>query len=184
MPRVSKAQAAHNREATVKAAAQLFRERGVDRVSVQDIMATVGLTHGGFYRQFDSKEALLLEAVRHAYTTMATSIADTERSLGSHEEAQRAYVRDYLSAPHRDHAGQGCPTAGLVQDIARSGTPETREELVAGVRALAAWLDRPGGDGLVTACTMIGALLVARASSGTPFSDEVLTQVTAALTAP
>lgn len=182
MPRVSKAQAAHNRELTIQAAATLFRERGVDHVTVQDVMAAVGLTHGGFYRQFASKEALVLEATRHAYTAMAASMVEAETTLGDHHAAQLAYIRNYLSAEHRDHPGQGCPTAGLIQDVARSGTPEVRDALASGVVDLARWLAPDDQSGLVTACTLIGALLVARATEGTPLSAQVLEQVSAALT--
>lgn len=182
MPRVSKAQAVQNRESTVQAAARLFRERGVDHVSVQDIMAAVGLTHGGFYRQFGSKEVLVLEATRYAYASMATSMIDAEARLGDHRAAQQAYIRSYLSAAHRDHPGHGCPTAGLVQDVARTGTLQTRSVLASGVTDLADWLDTGDQDGLVTACTMLGALLVARAAVGTPLSDQVLEQVSASLT--
>lgn len=182
MPRVSKAQAAQNRELTVQAAAELFRERGVDHVSVQDVMAAVGLTHGGFYRQFESKEALVSEATRHAYTSMASKIGKIEAHLGDHHAAQQAYIRTYLSAAHRDHPADGCPTAGLVQDVARTGTADTRSVLADGVADFARWLTTEDQDGLVTACTLIGALLVARAAKGTPLSDELLERVSVALT--
>ncbi|GGJ77713.1 TetR family transcriptional regulator [Deinococcus aquiradiocola] len=179
---MSKAQAAQNRDRTIQAAAQLLRERGVDHVSVQDIMAEVGLTHGGFYRQFDSKDALVLEATRHAYTTMAAQMADAEGAQGDHHAAQQAYIRAYLSPTHRDQPGQGCPTAGLVQDVARNGTTDMRQVLADGVTGLARWLDTDDRSGLVTACTMLGALLIARATQGTPLSDQVLEQVSGALT--
>lgn len=182
MPRVSRAQAAQNRERTIQAAAQLFRERGVDHVTVQDVMAAVGLTHGGFYRQFDSKDQLVLEATRYAYTSMAASMGEAEAKLGDHYAAQQAYIHAYLSPGHRDHPGQGCPTAGLVQDVARTGTVHTRSALAAGVTDFAEWLGTDQEDGLVTACTLIGALLVARAAEGTPLSDQVLERVSAALT--
>ena len=184
MPRVSRAQAAHNRERTVQAAAELFRERGIDHVSVQDIMAAVGLTHGGFYRQFDSKEALVPEAARHAYDTMTARLTRLDASADDHAAAQRQFIQTYLSPSHRDHPGKGCPTAGLVQDVARTDSAETRNLLTGGVVELAGWLDQPGRDGLVTVCTLIGALLVSRAAAGTPLSDEVLERVSAALVSP
>ena len=182
MPRVSRVQAAQNRERTIQEAARLFRERGIDRVSVQDVMAAVGLTHGGFYRQFESKDALVLEATRYAYLSMAASMGKSETDLGDHRAAQQAYIREYLSAAHRDHPGQGCPTAGLVQDVARSGTADTRSVLAEGVDAVAQWLDDGNQDGLVTACTLFGAVLVARATEGSAFSDQVLERVRVALT--
>ncbi|KQR23012.1 TetR/AcrR family transcriptional regulator [Deinococcus sp. Leaf326] len=182
MPRVSKAQAARNRELTIEAAARLFREHGVDHVSVQDVMSAVGLTHGGFYRQFESKEALVAEALRHAYTSMAARMDETEARAGDHHAAQLAYIRGYLSAFHRDHPGQGCPTAGLVQDVARTGTADARSALADGVTEFAQWLGGEDQDGLVTACTLFGALLVARATEGTPLSSQVLGHVRTALT--
>ncbi|PYE50445.1 TetR/AcrR family transcriptional regulator [Deinococcus yavapaiensis] len=184
MPRVSKAQAAQNRELTVQAAAKLFRERGVDHVSVQDIMAAVGLTHGGFYRQFASKEALLPEAARYAYERQAARLSKLDATTENHATAQRQFIQSYLSAAHRDHPGKGCPIAGLIQDIARTDSTDTKNLLTTGVANLGTWLDRPGRDGLVTACTLIGALLVSRAAAGSPLSDEVLERVAAALVAP
>ncbi|WP_161884352.1 TetR/AcrR family transcriptional regulator [Deinococcus alpinitundrae] len=183
MPRVSRAQAVQNRERPVQAA-ELFRERGVDHVSVQDIMAAVGLTHGGFYRQFESKEALLPEAARHAYDSMAARLTELDASVADHTAAQRRFIQTYLSPSHRDHPGQDCPTAGLVQDIARTSSAETRDLLTSGVADLGEWLDQPGRDGLVTACTLLGALLVARAAAGSPLSTQVLEQVRAALISP
>ncbi|WP_019010176.1 TetR/AcrR family transcriptional regulator [Deinococcus aquatilis] len=184
MPRVSRTQAAQNRELTVQAAAELFRERGVDHVSVQDIMAAVGLTHGGFYRQFDSKEALLPEAARYAYDSMTARLTRLDASTADHAAAQHQFIQSYLSAAHRDRPGRGCPTAGLIQDIARTDSAETRDLLTSGVAQLGEWLDQPGGDGLVTACTLIGALLVSRAAAGSPLSDQVLERVAAALASP
>lgn len=183
MSRVSRAQAAQNRELTVQAAARLFRERGVDHVSVQDIMAAVGLTHGGFYRQFESKEALLPEAARFAYDGMAARLTRLDAKASDHAAAQQEFIRKYLSASHRDHPGQGCPTAGLIQDVARTDSPETRDLLTDGVSDLAEWLGEPGRDGLVTACTLIGALLVSRAAAGSELSGQVLERVAAALAA-
>lgn len=181
MPRVSRAQAAQNRELTVQAAARLFRERGVDHVSVQDIMAAVGLTHGGFYRQFESKEALLPEAARYAYDSMAARLTDLDLTSADHATAQLQFIRSYLSTAHRDRPGTGCPTAGLIQDITHAGSTDTRDLMTDGVTDLGEWLDQPGRDGLVTACTMIGALLISRAAAGSPLSDQVLEQVSAAL---
>ena len=181
MPRVSQAQAAQHRDLTVQAAARLFREQGMDHVSVQDIMAAVGLTHGGFYRQFASKEALLPEAARHAYDSSATQLTKLDASSADHAAAQRRFIQNYLSVAHRDDPGQGCPTAGLLPDIARTGSAEIRELLSGGVADFGGWLDQPGRDGLVTVCTLIGALLVARAAMGTPLSDQVLERVSAAL---
>lgn len=81
MGRVSQAQAQENRRQVVAAAARLFRERGVQAVSVADLMAEVGLTHGGFYRQFTSKEALLTEATVLAFADLAAQLGDSTTSV-------------------------------------------------------------------------------------------------------
>src|SRR3954469_8334866 len=102
MGRVSKEQAQANRQHAVEAAARLFRERGIAGVSVADVMAEVGLTHGGFYKQFASKEALVAEAVGAAFTEQAAGLTTPGPEFFAH----------YLSAEHRDSPGHGCPTAG------------------------------------------------------------------------
>src|SRR3954469_979688 len=109
MGRVSQAQAQENRRTVVRTAARLFRERGVDGVSVADVMAEVGLTHGGFYKQFASKEALVAEAVGQAFTELSESLKDQDRD---------DFVRGYLSPAHRDNPGPGCPAAGFAGDLA------------------------------------------------------------------
>ncbi|GGR58574.1 hypothetical protein GCM10008959_20330 [Deinococcus seoulensis] len=93
-----------------------------------------------------------------------------------------AGLHSRLPPTHRDQPGQGCPTAALAQDIARTGTTGTRQVLADGVNDLARWLDTDDQSGLMTACTMLGALLIARATQGTPLSDQVLEQVRGALT--
>ncbi|MGY2897325.1 TetR/AcrR family transcriptional regulator [Deinococcus sp. UYEF24] len=183
MPRVSKAQAVQHRQKAIQAAAELFRERGFDHVSVQNIMAAVGLTHGGFYRQFDSKDALFSEATSYAYAGMTASLAEVEAFSSDHREAQRSFIREYLSLTHRDEPGSGCPTTSLIQDVARSVDLRVRQTLAGGVVEMADWIDGTDQEGLVAVCTMIGALLVARATKGTALSETVLDRVADSLLA-
>jgi TetR/AcrR family transcriptional repressor of nem operon len=178
MGRVSRAQARENRDQVVSTAAQLFRERGVQGVSVADVMAEVGLTHGGFYRRFESKDALVAEATERAFEGMNALLDGySEKHGDDHGAARRDLVDYYLSARHRDDSGHGCPSAGLAGDIARAGGA-AKVPFADGVRRSADWLgDGDVRDGLVTLSTLVGALVLARATAGTDISDEVLDAV-------
>ncbi|MEJ8646446.1 TetR/AcrR family transcriptional regulator [Streptomyces sp. MS1.HAVA.3] len=184
MGRVSQAQAEENRRRVVETASRLFREQGT-HVSVADLMKASGLTHGGFYKQFASKEALIDEATAHAFDGLARLRDDElEQHAGQRDAAQRALIDTYLSAEHRDNAADGCPAAALAADIARE--PEDREAhrvYTEGVGDFAEWLATDDQDGITRLCTMLGALVLSRATKGSPLSEEILTAARAALTA-
>ncbi|MGW0586176.1 TetR/AcrR family transcriptional regulator [Streptosporangium sp. NPDC002607] len=175
MGRVSQAQAQENRKRVVAAASRLFRERGT-QVSVADLMKECGLTHGGFYKQFASKEALVDEATAHAFDEFAR-----RRAAGLE---QRAAIDTYLSVEHRDNPADGCPVAGLATDMARElGDHEAHRVYAEGVSDFAEWLATEDQDGITRLCTMLGALVLSRATKGSPLSEEILTTARAALTA-
>jgi TetR/AcrR family transcriptional repressor of nem operon len=188
MARVSQAQAQQNRDRVIDEAARLFRERGVQGVSVADLMAAAGLTHGGFYKRFASKEALVAEAVSRAFGELGERLAALdERHPGDHPAARRELLDFYLSAEHRDHAGRGCPATAFGGDLAREapGSP-AREPYADGVRGFARWMaddadeDTEGredktDEDLLAVATMAGALMLARATAGTDLSDRILT---------
>jgi TetR/AcrR family transcriptional repressor of nem operon len=201
MGRVSQQQAQQNRTQVVEAAARLFRERGVQGVSVAELMAAAGLTHGGFYKQFSSKEALVAEATGQAFTELGEQLTGRDDESGGHAAARTALLDYYLSPDHRDHAGEGCPTSGLAVDVAREapGSP-VRATYAEGVAAFARWLSPespgspesgtspgsqnnpdPADQDLVTLSTMVGALLLSRATAGTELSDRILATVRASL---
>ena len=174
MGRATQAQAQQNRQQVVEAAARLFRERGVQAVSVAELMAAAGLTHGGFYKHFPSKEALVAEATGRAFDELGAQLQATDRD---------ALLDYYLSPEHRDDAGNGCPTAGLAADVAREPADSpARGPYANGVEGFAQWLGDDGDEDLVTLSTMVGALLLARATSGTAVSDRILAAARAALT--
>ncbi|WP_399880514.1 TetR/AcrR family transcriptional regulator [Streptomyces sp. BBFR51] len=183
MGRVSKAQAQENRQRVVETASRLFREQGTN-VSVADLMKAVGLTHGGFYKQFASKEALLDEATAHAFDELAgRHAAGLERHAGHEEAARRELIDGYLSVEHRDNPGDGCPVAGLAADMARaSGGQEAHRVYAEGARSFADALTTEEQDGIVRLCTMLGALTLARATKGSALSEEILDTARAALT--
>ncbi|MFI8521656.1 TetR/AcrR family transcriptional regulator [Streptomyces sp. NPDC085481] len=228
MGRVSQAQAEENRRRVVETASRLFREQGT-QVSVADLMKAAGLTHGGFYKQFASKEALVDEATTHAFEELARyRDAGVERHAGQRGAARQALIDTYLSPAHRDDAAGGCPAAALAADMARGGVDDdggAHRVYVEGVRAFAEWLGAEGGEGATTTeaaeatekagkaenagragkaekagktevtglaegddgitrlCTMVGALLLARATKGSPISEEILAAARASLTA-
>ncbi|MFN3513811.1 MAG: TetR/AcrR family transcriptional regulator [Phenylobacterium sp.] len=109
--RISKEQVQRNHDLVVESAAELFRERGFDGVSIADLMQSAGFTHGGFYNHFQSKEELAAKA---------TDFAFQERSADLSQAADASEVlRRYLTRTHSSAIGQGCPAAALGADAAR-----------------------------------------------------------------
>jgi TetR/AcrR family transcriptional repressor of nem operon len=186
MGRVSQAQAAQNRERIVGTAARLFRERGMAGVSVADVMAEAGLTHGGFYKHFASKDALVAEAVTLAFAQQAAHLREAVPGdappSDSNGTGRRAFVDAYLSTTHRDDPGNGCPTAGFGGDVARAGGGDgTRAAYANGVEGFARLLSSDDDPDLVTLSTMVGALILSRATAGTDLSDRLLAAAREAL---
>ncbi|WP_328897809.1 TetR/AcrR family transcriptional regulator [Streptomyces sp. NBC_00236] len=183
MGRVSQAQAEENRRRVVDTASRLLREQGT-QVSVADLMKAAGLTHGAFYKQFTSKEALVDEATAHAFAELARHHgAGLERYEGQREAAQQALIDTYLSTEHRDDPGHGCPVAALATDIAREGGErEARRVYTEGVADFAGFLATDDQDGIARLCTLLGALVLSRATKGSPLSEEILAAAHAALT--
>lgn len=180
MGRVSQAQAQENRKRIVETAARLFRERGVSAVSVADVMAEVGLTHGGFYKQFASKDALVAEAVGQAYAEQAAHL----ENLGSagDRSARLALVDEYLSTAHRDSPGEGCPAAGFGGDITHAEPDAAaRRAYAKGVEMYAEWLSHDGKPDLAALSTLVGAMILARATAGTDVSERILAEAKAAV---
>ena len=184
MPKVSKAQAAANHLAIEAAASRLFRERGLAAVSVADVMAEAGLTHGGFYAHYDSKNALAASACDAALSFAAEKWRRRIDAAGSPAEARNAIADGYLKPAHCDPSAATCPTATLAADVARATSQHPiHRAYLSGVKrqidALAK-LDASGdrGSARARACvqlaTMMGALLLARATKGDAISDEFL----------
>ncbi|MFF2124380.1 TetR/AcrR family transcriptional regulator [Streptomyces olivochromogenes] len=184
MGRVSQAQAQENRQRVVATASRMFREKGTT-VSVADLMKAAGLTHGGFYKQFGSKEDLVDEAIAHAFDEQAAhSAVAPDEQAGEREAARRTLIEDYLSVWHRDHPGEGCPVSGFAADLGREPGQAARAQdvYINGVRNRAARLATGDDDGMAQLCTMVGALVLARATRDNPISDELLQAARTALT--
>ena len=183
--KVSKAQSAENREGIVEAAARLYREKGLDGVGVAEITRDAGLTHGGLYRHFASKDALAREACLRAFEWTIIPLDGLAQSDAEATEAARfqATVNSYLSVTHRDHPGDGCPAAALATDAARAG-PEMSEVFARGVeRNIQRFMRVVPGDAaekraqtIAILSSMVGALVLARATAaGNPaLSEEIL----------
>src|SRR5919205_918412 len=135
--KVSREQAAQNRERILDRAAELFRERGFEGIGVADLMKAAGLTHGGFYGHFSSKEDLMAQACARA---LSGSLEQWNRLAERAPDAPMSAIANaYLSNRHRDHPGQGCALAALGTDISRQNLT-VRHAVTEGVRALVGML--------------------------------------------
>lgn len=129
--RITKEKRQENHDKIVTVASEMFRERGFDGVGVADLMERAGMTHGGFYNHFASKEALIAEATAKGF------VETSERYAG---HSVHEVIDAYISRAHRDTRGQGCPAAALSGEAAR--LPEdTRAVFGAGIAELFAALE-------------------------------------------
>jgi TetR/AcrR family transcriptional repressor of nem operon len=193
MPRVSKAQSQATHQAIEAAASRLLRERGLRGVSVADLMAEVGLTHGGFYAHFASKDALAAAACVAAFVQAGAKWRTRVETASDRAAARRAIADGYLRETYRDPHAAACPTATLATDVAREpASHPIHAAYVDGVRSqidVLAGLGTSGdaardrADACVQLATMMGALLLARATHGDPISAEVLAAARQHLTA-
>jgi TetR/AcrR family transcriptional regulator, transcriptional repressor for nem operon len=116
----------NTRERIVEAAAAAFRQQGVDQVSVAEIMRRAGLTHGGFYAHFASKDDLLPEALAHA-SAQVTSMLETPLADAGSTDRLLPAAMTYLSSFHLAHPEKGCPIASLGPELIRTGQKFRRE---------------------------------------------------------
>ncbi|MBV8603640.1 MAG: TetR family transcriptional regulator [Pelomonas sp.] len=194
--KVSKEQAAENRQAILDAAARLFREHGFGGVGVAEITRAAGFTHGGFYRHFESKEALAAEVCALAFER---SVDKLEARLGAGGGDATEYFRHYLSPHHVREAGDGCPMPTLAGDGAREhgAVPAA---LAQGIGHYLQSLARHRPDGTVVAAdaplddadkarailclaALVGGVVLARATheAAPALSDEILQTLQAEL---
>ena len=119
--RVTREQAIQTRERILDAAAQLFRERGFGGIGVADLMKAAGLTHGGFYGHFESKEDLMAQVCEHGWARSKTLFGKVAQRAP--DGALGEIARVYLSPRHRDDPGAGCFMAALASEASRQGAP-------------------------------------------------------------
>lgn len=182
--KVSRERAVHNRNVVVDAASRLFRRFGFDGVSISEIMLESGLTHGGFYKQFGSKEDLAAQACARALERSRERWQGVVRDAAlGHEIA--AVARDYLSARNRDLPETGCALAASGADAARRGGALATASTT-GMNGLTDILTDTSGDralALAQLSQMVGAMVLARAVDDATLSDEIMAAAYEALTA-
>ncbi|PMS35910.1 TetR family transcriptional regulator [Trinickia symbiotica] len=174
--KVSREQVAENRRKILDAASELFRAKGFEAVTVADVMKAAGLTHGGFYGYFKSKEDLIAQALAHVF----------ERAAASDTEIVR-YAAKYLSPAHRDDLACGCPVAALGGETVRQ-TPQAR---AVATRALRERIERVAAsmenvdpaiarrEAIGSWSALVGGLILARLADDPKLADEVLKETLA-----
>jgi len=185
--KVSREQAAENRERILDAATQRFRERGFAGIGVADLMKEAGLTHGGFYGHFPSKEDLIAEACARA--SQRSRALWTKLAERAPDDPLAEIARVYLTARHRDSPGAGCLIAALGPDVARQG-PTVRGAVTQGIRSALDFLSGivPGRSraarrrkAIASYAGMVGAMVLARAVNDRALSQEILDAVEASI---
>jgi TetR/AcrR family transcriptional repressor of nem operon len=174
--RVSRQQVLANRKTILEAAGRLFRERGFEAVTVTDVMNSAGLTHGGFYGYFKSKDDLIAQTLAGLQGATEPLSADLA-----------TFAEQYLSPAHRDDFACGCPVAALASETIRQ-SGGARAEMTAGLRRQIERLGQvaPGADAagkrraaIGSWAAMVGALILARMSEDAELSNEVLAETRA-----
>lgn len=178
--RYAKEQKAETRNRILTAAARLFRESGYDGVGVDAIMNGAGLTAGGFYAHFRSKEALFAEAMTAALEP-SKALRATERDGPDATEPLDGLIKGYLSRKHRDSVGEGCPLPALTSDVARQSdaTRESYERqflrfLNEIEQLLPEGLSASRERALAIIAQCVGGLMLSRAVKNEKLSDQIL----------
>jgi len=173
--KVSKDQAAKNRNAIIAAAANQIRQKGFDRVSVSDVAKMSGLTHGALYSHYKSKEALEVDAARQAFDDTLEEFCDMPGLV---------FLEQYLSTEHRDHPELGCPNAALVSEVWRQplATQQVFRDGLRGFVALTekklqhAGAQQSAEQAIAVLAAMVGGLALSRAviDVDPAYSSEIL----------
>ncbi|OWJ77122.1 MULTISPECIES: TetR/AcrR family transcriptional regulator [Haematobacter] len=178
--RVSRVQAEANRQRVIDEASQLFREHGYDGIGLKDLMQAAGMTPGGFYKQFASKDDLAAQATARAVER--SSSRWTEVVDANPDAPLRALAAFYLSPAHVAMRDRGCPLATLGSDAPRHA-PEVRAEMEKGLRAHLSIADaalgtpagaNPSPAALAAVSTMVGALVLARLTADEGLAKSLL----------
>jgi TetR/AcrR family transcriptional repressor of nem operon len=185
----SRAAKAANHDRILDIAAALIRRDGVDSLGVVELMKAAGLTHGGFYRHFDSREQLVAEAAQRALSQGSTWTVASGQLGGPRGFAK--LVDGYLSAWHRDHPESGCGVAGIAADVARSDSSARAaytHQVQVCLAVLADLIDNPDRqvgerEAVLTLGALVGAISMARAVDDPDLSQQILTNAAAALKA-
>jgi TetR/AcrR family transcriptional repressor of nem operon len=168
-------------ERIVKKASVRLREKGAHGIGVADLMKEAGLTHGGFYAHFDSREALVIEAFAYAMDRSTERWRHLAEAMPP-EKRLATIVNSYLTPAHRDDPGHGCAVPTLGADIAREN-PRTRKAFAAKLEQMVHMLAEQIPEvprkaarkqAMAAIATMMGTLVLARVAGNGDFSDEIL----------
>jgi len=179
--RKSREEAARTRERIIEAAADEFRRNGIETTGLAELMAAAGLTHGGFYKHFASKDQLVTEACEYAINSLAKWFVATPAPEGKRSEL-RSLAASYLSAGHRDNPSGGCPFSALGSELVRADE-NTRAVATAGLLKVIDLIAQHYGDirpddakrqALVAFSTLTGALTLARLVTDPRLSNLIL----------
>ena len=183
----SKASKADTHARLVAAAAARFKERGIDGISLADLMKDLKLTHGGFYKHFGSRDELVTEALQLALAQSGSAMR--ERLFDKTKPDVPGFIGFYLDESHRSGRAAGCAVAALAGDAPRKSAnvqAQFRAQIESNLEALTVALET-GGAGLASAearatallvlSALYGALMMARAVGDSPLSLEVLRSV-------
>jgi len=185
--RVSRAQAEENRRTVIEAAGRLFRERGFEGVGLNDLMGAAGLTQGGFYKQFKSKDDLAAQACDRVLAGSTERLTHLVESSG--ENALATIISGYLSAEHRDQIADGCIFPALGPDAARH-SPALIRSFETGIRSYLKVIDlamqassaqEAERDPAVVLSTMVGALVLSRLAEDETLSNRILNSAISSL---
>jgi TetR/AcrR family transcriptional regulator, transcriptional repressor for nem operon len=179
----SRAQKAKTHERIVKLASKRFREEGLAGIGIAELMKEAGLTVGGFYKHFDSRDHLVAEAVNSAFGGWKRRV-EAAKSGGPPVSYERL-IDEYLNEAHRDNPGTGCAFSALAPEIARSDKRTralTSDQVRNDIQLIATLL--PGRDkwrarsrAVLIISALVGAMSLARAVSDEPLSREILETV-------
>jgi TetR/AcrR family transcriptional regulator, transcriptional repressor for nem operon len=177
----SQSEKKNNHERIVRIAAKRLREKGLEAVAIADVMKEVGLTVGGFYKHFGSRDDLVIEALQAA----SWQRPEQQAATGGSSVNLAGLVDAYLSEKHRDRPGSGCLIGALAGDVARSNKRirslvteriRTTVELIASLLAEKNEESARKQAALIFSA-LVGALALSRAVSDESFSDEILESV-------
>ncbi|KAF1053339.1 MAG: HTH-type transcriptional regulator AcrR [Stenotrophomonas maltophilia] len=172
--RYSEDHKAQTRERIISEASRRFRRDGVDATGLQTLMKALGLTHGGFYAHFKSKDELVEIALQDA----AAQLGEFSRKTFSGEHALERFIDHYLSSAHRDAPEKGCPFPTMSAELGARGHPSPTTDQMVEQRLAALQKQLPGEDNqarsITLLSTLVGALLLSRSVSDPAFSERIL----------
>jgi len=183
----SRAAKAATHDRILDIAAARIRRDGINGLAIAELMKEAGLTHGGFYRHFDSREQLIAEAAQRALTQGSAWTIEAGQLGGQLGFA--ALIGGYLSTWHRDHPEAGCGVAAVAADAARAGGPAQASysrQVKECLAAIADLIDNPDHqarqrEAVLTFSVLVGAISIARAVDDPGLSEQIMTQAAAAL---